>query len=165
MIAATKTNFYIPGGFVEQAFYIQLFNAFVPDMLILFDANRILRRQVISHFAASQEMLDDMLVPSEFRLALRYSAAIRTLGLGIVFAPILPVSPVIAAVGLMISYCCDRVMALRIARKPEELNSKATATFHTLLPHEVRDDGLATLECVWKARRLHAARGVHRIAK
>ena len=133
MIAATKKNFYIPGGFVEQAFYIQLFNAFVPDMLILFDANRILRRQVISHFAASQEMLDDMLVPSEFRLALRYSAAIRTLGLGIVFAPILPVSPVIAAVGLMISYCCDRVMALRIARKPEELNSKATATFHTLL--------------------------------
>ena len=133
LLAAQRRLYYVPGGFVEEMFFIQVVNAFVPDLMSLVKPTQLLRTRVLSHFAGSQEMLNFLVRPPDFALARRYTDALRTLGLMVFFSPILPASPFIAFAGLLFSYATDKYVALRVARLPNELSARATATLNTVV--------------------------------
>ena len=133
LLAAQRRLFYVPGGFMEEMFFIQVVNAFVPDLMALVKPPQLLRTRILSHFAGSQEMLDFLVRPPDFQLARRYTDALRTLGLMVFFCPVLPVSPFIALAGLLFSYVTDKYIALRVARLPKELSARATATLNTVV--------------------------------
>ena len=78
-------------------------------------------------------MLNFLVRPPDFALARRYTDALRTLGLMVFFSPILPASPFIAFAGLLFSYATDKYVALRVARLPNELSARATATLNTVV--------------------------------
>lgn len=79
---------------------------------------RILNFHIFSRFARTQAYLHSCLEPTEFSLPQRYANTINTVGLAILYAPVLPLSPAIAFVGLLISYATDQYIALRKAHKP-----------------------------------------------
>ena len=49
-------------------------------------------------------MMDLLLAPEPFLLSERYASAVKTLGLGVFFMPVLPLSCVIALVGLSLPF-------------------------------------------------------------
>jgi hypothetical protein len=95
------------GGIVETAFWIQVVNAFLPDILTLFEPFRLFNYHFLSRFARSQAFLDACVAPIEFSLPLRFAAAIKTITLSILYAPVLPISPAIGLVGIFFSYATD----------------------------------------------------------
>lgn len=58
-------------------------------------------------------MMNALLSPPEFMLAEQYASAVTTLGVAMCWMPVLPVSPYIAALGLLLGYWADKVVALR----------------------------------------------------
>lgn len=74
---------YAPGGLVEQAFYLQCFNAFLPDLIAVTDIGAVLARKLLSPLAKTQEMLDVLMAPPEFILAEKYAAVCKTISLAL----------------------------------------------------------------------------------
>ena len=63
-------------------------------------------------------MTNNLVEPREFDIAVRYATAIKSLGLAILYAPILPISYMICFVGFLITYASDIYYATRSSRKP-----------------------------------------------
>lgn len=55
----------------------------------------------------------------------RYASAAKTIALSILYAPILPVSPIIGLVGIAFSYAADQWLALRVCQTPKNFDSDA----------------------------------------
>lgn len=121
------------GGVVEAAVYIQLINAFVPDLIALFSVPRMINYHIFSKFARSQAFLNATLEPVDFELPQRYASAIKTIGLGLLYAPIQPLSPFIAFVGMLFSYMTDVIIALRLSKKPRAFGASALNSMNDLL--------------------------------
>eukprot|EP00892_Ulva_mutabilis_P009818 jgi/Ulvmu1/7208/UM034_0117.1 len=116
---------YTRGGIVEAAFYIQAINAVLPDLISIFDVSRLLKFHFLSHMARTQAYMNAALEPPLFNLPLRFSSAVRTVALGVLYAPVLPISPMISAVGLAISFLADQYLALHASRKPRAFDVDA----------------------------------------
>lgn len=74
---------YAPGGLIEQAFYLQCFNAFLPDLIAFADIGGFLARNLLFPLAKSQEMLDVLMAPPDFILAEKYAAVCKTIALAL----------------------------------------------------------------------------------
>ena len=61
--AAGECLWYAPGGLIEGAFYLQLFNAFLPNLIALADVGGRFKRQALSRYAQTQEMMDLAMEP------------------------------------------------------------------------------------------------------
>jgi len=59
--------------------------------------------------------MNRLLQPPEFLLAEQYASALTTLGLALCWMPVLPISPLIATLGLFLGYWAEKVVALRWA--------------------------------------------------
>lgn len=66
---------YTRGGLVEAAFYIQVINAILPDIISVFDLKRMARFHVLAHFARSQSFLNWCRHPPPFQLPQRCATA------------------------------------------------------------------------------------------
>ena len=117
---------YAPGGLIESAFYLQLFNAFLPDLIAYLDFAGKSRQSMAKH-AKTQDMAERALEPTEFILAEKYAATLKTVALAVIYGPVLPISYLIAFFGLCVTYCTDKYIALRRARKPVRMK-----TMHSL---------------------------------
>lgn len=133
LIEDERDDWYSRGGVIEKAFYIQITNAIIPDVLTLLDPVEILNFCIISRFALTQEKLDKLMEPQTFPLAQRYASAVRTLGLAMLYAPALPISPLIASFGLLISYCIDKFVSLKRRQQPRQLNADVLKLVNKLL--------------------------------
>ena len=60
--------------------------------------------------------MNHLLEPPPFLLAEQYAAALTTLGIAMCWIPVLPISPFIAVVGLLLAYWADKFVALRCAK-------------------------------------------------
>ena len=64
--------------------------------------------QTFATVAKQQAMLESLTIPPPLRLPRRYANAIKTLGMAILYMPALPISPILALVGWLMSclLCC-----------------------------------------------------------
>lgn len=80
-----------------------------------------------------QAQLDRLLAPPPFPLAEQHASAVTTVGLALWYMPVLPISPLIALVGLSVSYCANKYCALRRAAAPPNLSGMVTTPVNWLL--------------------------------
>jgi hypothetical protein len=78
-------------------------------------------------------MLDRLLAPPDFPLAEQHAAAVTTLGLALWYSPALPISPMIAAVGLAWAYSASKYVALRRAASPGNVSGRVASCLNGLL--------------------------------
>lgn len=119
---------YAPGGLIEQAFYLQCFNAFLPDVITLLDIGGRFKRHVLAPMAKTQGMMDVLMEPDEFVLSEKYAAVCKTVGLALAYGPVLPISYAIAALALVSTYWTDKFIALRRCQCPARLRNRATVS-------------------------------------
>jgi len=135
---------YAPGGLIEEAFYLQCFNAFLPDLIAFADLDGRFKRRFLAPLARTQDMLDALMKPPEFILAEKYAAICKTVALAILYGPVLPVSYLIALVGMASTYWIDKWIALRRCQKPVRLKNESTvAVVYTMKALSVTQPVLA----------------------
>jgi hypothetical protein len=88
---------------------------------------------LFSRAAASQAYVDGWLDPQPFWLSLRLAQAVLNLGLAILYAPILPISPLIGVVAMVLHYAADQYMALRHSLKPRAFDVQALHLANVIL--------------------------------
>lgn len=113
------------GGFIELGFLIQITNAIFPSIAFTFRMDDILPLHFLSHMACTQKYVDQFTLPPEFRMNLRMGQAITTVGLAILYAPILPISTFIGLLGIIVQYVTDQYMALRCSSRPRAFQVEA----------------------------------------
>lgn len=136
---------YTQGGLVELAFLIQVANAFAGSIAFLFRVDDVFFVHFLSRMACSKLYASEYLHPPAFRMNLRLGQAVTTVGLSILYAPILPLSPLIGLIGTIFQYAVDQYIALRHSSKPRAFQVEAlTGTNYILrlLP-------LAQLILIW----------------
>ena len=121
-----KCLWYAPGGLVETAFYLQLFNALVPNVIAYVDVFGQVRRKYLARHARTQTMMDHAADPPDFILATKYAAQCKTVALAMVYGPILPVSYALALFALFTTYFTDKILALKRCKKPVRQQNQAT---------------------------------------
>lgn len=78
-------------------------------------------------------MLNHLYAPPLFPLAEQHAGALTTLGLAMFYMPVLPISPVIAFFGLLLSFSVNKGIALRRAAAPPNLSGMVTSSLNWLL--------------------------------
>ena len=130
---AGECLWYAPGGLIEGAFYLQLFNAFLPNVIALADIGGRFKRRVLSRYAQTQEMMDLAMEPPEFILAEKYASVCKTVALAMVYGPVLPMSYILAIIALFIAYFSDKTLALKRCQKPVRQQNQATERVVTFM--------------------------------
>jgi lipid-A-disaccharide synthase-like uncharacterized protein len=97
----------------------------LPAFFSVFDIRQIITLHIFPHFARSQPFLKWCYTPFEFSLLYRFSGKIRSLSLAVLYAPILPVSPILGFVALFLNYLTDRWLSLFVCRQPQSVNIEA----------------------------------------
>lgn len=124
---------YSEGGFVTLGFLIQLTNAVFPSLAFLMRMDDVLNLHFLSRMACTQKYVDQFTLPPEFRMNLRMGQAITTVGLAILYAPILPISALIGLLGILVQYAVDQYMALRHSSRPRAFQVEAFSGANYLL--------------------------------
>jgi hypothetical protein len=121
-----KCLWYAPGGLAETAFYLQLFNVILPNVIAYVDIVGRVRRKHLARHARTQIMMDVSVDPPDFILATKYAMQCKTVALAMVYGPILPVSYALALFALFVTYFTDKILALKRCKKPVQQQNQAT---------------------------------------
>lgn len=78
-------------------------------------------------------MLNRLLAPPFFPMAEQHAASVTSIGLAMFYMPVLPISPYISLIGLVLSYLTNKWIALRRAAAPPNLNGMVTSSLNFLL--------------------------------
>jgi hypothetical protein len=136
VLIATNTSVvcrYTSGGLVELAFLIQVANAFSSSIFFLVGPDEMFFLHFLSRMACSKLYASEYLHPPAFRMNLRLGQAVTTVGLSILYAPILPLSPMIGVVGTLFQYAVDQYIALRHSSKPRAFQVEALTGVNYIL--------------------------------
>uniref|UniRef100_A0A061RWW3 CSC1/OSCA1-like cytosolic domain-containing protein n=2 Tax=Tetraselmis sp. GSL018 TaxID=582737 RepID=A0A061RWW3_9CHLO len=128
-----RTLWYINGGVIVSMFWIQVFNTFLGDAIALLSPFTLLNSLAFSRYALTQEKLDRLMALPQASISLRYASAVKTIALGVLTAPVLPISPLISLVGLVISFWTDKVIFLRMAHVRERVSYNLTKAINRVL--------------------------------
>ena len=146
-VAGNKSGWYVRGGLMEAAFFVQCSNALLPPLVHLLGIGDKFKRYLLAPHARTQKMLDRMLAPPVFpmvrtglaidrspflslthpcfaiaRQAEQHAASVTSIGLAMFYMPVLPISPFISMLGLILSYFTNKYIALFRAAAPPNLN-------------------------------------------
>lgn len=135
---------FAPGGLPDIALLVQLSNVVMPNFVALFRFMDMLAYHFLSRMACSKLYACNFLHPPAFRLNQRLPKAIYTLGLSVLYTPVLPISPLIGVVALIVQYAVDQYIALRHSSKPRSFQVR---------PHHTRLVDLAACPDSSSARR------------
>eukprot|EP00958_Prasinococcus_capsulatus_P013846 scaffold1439_cov404-Prasinococcus_capsulatus_cf.AAC.19 len=116
-----RQDWYIRGGLVEVAFWLQVTNSFLPNLVDLSDLNLRLKRFFARHSSINEAIMYDLMKPPIFDLVKAYSADLRTIGTAALYSPLLPASWMIALFALFTSYWSNKYLALRRRSPPTHL--------------------------------------------
>jgi hypothetical protein len=131
--SGNRSGWFSRGGLMDAAFYIMCVNSLMPALFHLLGLGDKIKYYILSPFARTQPMLNQLLAPPPFPMAEQYAASVTTLGLALWYMPVLPMSPMIALVGLSVNYCSNKWVALRRAAAPPNLSGMVTAPLNWLL--------------------------------
>ena len=110
---------YQVGGIVQTLVTTLLIDAFQPALSYLLEPQQMFLYYGLSRYARAQVFLNQCLEPIEYDLPFRYASLVKTMGLAILYAPLIPIAPFIALAGVNISYYVDRYVGLRVSKKPK----------------------------------------------
>jgi len=113
-------NWYVPGGFIEYAFYLQFFNVLALPFRTM-DIWRLVISKALSPLAKTLQVQEDLLRPAEFELHRSYAELLKIIGLAAIYGPALPTSYAVAFVAIIVLYCCKKYEGLRISLAPPKL--------------------------------------------
>lgn len=116
-----------------QAFFIQLLAGIGPDLYNLIDPERILRRHILPKYVSTQQQMDELYAPQDFVLGVHYAAVIKSVGLALLFGPMSPVSYLLGFIGVALTFCVDKYVAIKRARAPRRLTSESAESVHYIL--------------------------------
>ena len=111
---------------MESAFYLQLFNAVLPNVIAYVDVVGRLKRKYLAKYARTQRAMDAACDPPQFILAAKYAHIMKTIAMALIYGPILPVSYVLAVFALCVTYVTDKILALKRCQKPVRQQNQAT---------------------------------------
>jgi hypothetical protein len=114
-------------------FYNQLLVAFVAPLLAVINSIGLLNVQLFSRVARTQAAADALLAPPAFPAAVRLAQTISSVNLAIMYAPVLPILPAIAALGVLCAYAADLWVALRQSSKLHAFGMKAVVAVGLIL--------------------------------
>jgi hypothetical protein len=132
-VTGNKSGWYVRGGLVEAAFFVQCSNALLPPLVHLLGIGDKFKRYLLAPHAQTQTMLNRMLAPPIFPMAEQHAASVTSIGLAMFYMPVLPISPFISMIGLILSYFTNKWIALRRAAAPPNLNGMVTSSLNFLL--------------------------------
>lgn len=132
-VTGNKSGWYVRGGLMEAAFFVQCSNALLPPLVHLLGIGDKFKRYLLAPHARTQEMLNRMLAPPIFPMAEQHAASVTSIGLAMFYMPVLPISPYISMVGLILSYFTNKWIALRRAAAPPNINGMVTSSLNFLL--------------------------------
>ena len=132
-VTGNKSGWYVRGGLMEAAFFVQCSNALLPPLVHLLGIGDKFKRYLLAPHARTQEMLNRMLAPPIFPMAEQHAASVTSIGLAMFYMPVLPISPFISMAGLILSYFTNKWIALRRAAAPPNLNGMVTSSLNFLL--------------------------------
>jgi len=132
-VTGNKSGWYVRGGLMEAAFFVQCSNALLPPLVHLLGIGDKFKRYLLAPHAKTQKMLDRMLAPPIFPMAEQHAASVTSIGLAMFYMPVLPISPFISMLGLILSYFTNKWIALRRAAAPPNLNGMVTSSLNFLL--------------------------------
>ena len=124
---------YTSGGLAELAFLVQVANAFAGSIAFLFRVDDVFYIHLLSRMACSKVYANEYMHPPAFRMNLRLGQAVTTVGLSILYAPILPLSPLIGLIGTIFQYSVDQYVALRHSSKPRTFQVEALTGVNYIL--------------------------------
>jgi hypothetical protein len=132
-VTGNKSGWYVRGGLMEAAFFVQCSNALLPPLVHLLGIGDKFKRYALAPHAKTQKMLNRMLAPPIFPMAEQHAASVTSIGLAMFYMPVLPISPFISMLGLILSYSTNKWIALRRAAAPPNLNAMVTSSLNFLL--------------------------------
>eukprot|EP00240_Pyramimonas_obovata_P002735 CAMPEP_0118951772 /NCGR_PEP_ID=MMETSP1169-20130426/53694_1 /TAXON_ID=36882 /ORGANISM="Pyramimonas obovata, Strain CCMP722" /LENGTH=802 /DNA_ID=CAMNT_0006898903 /DNA_START=19 /DNA_END=2423 /DNA_ORIENTATION=- len=130
--ASKKRDWYTRGGLAEQACWIQVGNAIVPNILFwAFSYNP--QKYLFRNHVQTQPMMNALYNPVDVLLAERYANLMKTVIMALLYMPILPLSLPIALGAVAITYMVDALVMLRNTARPRELEHYVVGSFNKLL--------------------------------
>ena len=96
-------NWYVPGGFVEYAFYLQVFNVLLLPLRNM-NIKHIILVKILAPMSKTVSMQESLVQPPAFQLARSYAELLKILGLSAIYAPALPVSYAVGVFGIILQY-------------------------------------------------------------
>jgi hypothetical protein len=132
-VTGNKSGWYVRGGLMEAAFFVQCSNALLPPLVHLLGIGDKFKRYLLAPHARTQKMLNRMLAPPIFPMAEQHAASVTSIGLAMFYMPVLPISPFISMAGLILSYFTNKWIALRRAAAPPNINGMVTSSLNFLL--------------------------------
>jgi hypothetical protein len=118
---------------VDYAFWLQVVNVVLPPLFFIFWPEDVLNLHIFSRAACTTTYIDRFIQPPPFRTAYRMGEAITTVGISILYAPIVPISPLIGLVALIVQYGVDQYIILRHSAKPRAFQVEAFTAANYLL--------------------------------
>ena len=113
-------NWYVPGGFVEYAFYLQVFNVLLLPLRNM-NIKHIIQVKILAPMSKTLSMQESLVQPPAFQLARSYAELLKILGLSAIYAPALPVSYAVGVFGIFLLYWSKKYQGLYLTTAPPKL--------------------------------------------
>jgi len=133
IVSPNPSTWFVEGGVYAQAFYIILANAIVPELFKVVRLDTIFKRYVMGTFVKSQAKLEELWQPPEASLGEFYAGLLKTVTLGLLYAPAMPVVWFITTSTIIIKYWSTKYALLRVCRQPPTLDEGLSEVFRELL--------------------------------
>jgi len=126
------SDWYLRGGLADQAFFIQVTNAVLPEMMFILQALN-LPQYIFAKHVHTQACADAMAILPEPLVAERYASVLKSILLALLYSPMIPVSYIVGLVGIIFTYWGDKYVFLRLMRRPRELDHRLMGAFNNVL--------------------------------
>lgn len=119
-----EVDWYAEGALVTEAAFLLVTNAFISPIFFLIDLWHVFISMPSRLFVdcwtsrKTQSQFNEMYLGPSFSLANRIGDVIKTLFISFLFAPIIPLTPLLGFISLGFQYLFDRIFLLRLARHP-----------------------------------------------
>ncbi|KAG8466583.1 hypothetical protein KFE25_007962 [Diacronema lutheri] len=137
LVSHSPTSWFVDGGVYAQAFFIVLANSVVPEFFKVFRIDTLFQRYAIAPFVKSQAKLDELWEPPEASMGEFYAGLLKTVALGLLYGPAMPVIYFVTAGALCITYGATKYALLRVCKQPPSLNEGVSERFREALSYVV----------------------------
>jgi hypothetical protein len=132
LVQPDPSRWFDEGGVYSQALFIA-FSSIVPELNKVARVDLWARRLALSPFANSQAVLDRLWEPPASRPGEYYAALTKTIAVGLVYGPAMPVVWFISLFNLGATYWSNKYALLRVNKQPPMMDAGLSEQFRIIL--------------------------------